>query len=315
MLLRSWKFWISLAILLVFAVVVERSYGWIAVLASWQRISAAELAVAVTLMLVSYLLRAFRFYDFFNSYCHGHWWRLTRITVLHNFFNNLLPMRSGEAAFPMLMKTHFSCPVRHSLPALLWLRLLDLYVLLALAVWTLSDLPGNPISVDPAHVWLWQAGLLVLPLLVLPVQNRIRQLLASHPGSVANKLADLMQALPSSPWPFIRALLWTLVNWVLKLAIYAWVLQQFITLSFGQSWVGASTGELSSILPIHGVAGAGTYEAGIVAGLLPWQLDTAAVLAAAVNLHLFVLGCTLLLTAIITLATSRLGNRHSSTNT
>ncbi|MDO6805536.1 hypothetical protein Q4595_23990, partial [Wenyingzhuangia sp. 1_MG-2023] len=104
----------------------------------------------------------------------------------------------------------------------------------------------------------------------------IRQLLASHPGSVANKLADLMQALPSSPWPFIRALLWTLVNWVLKLAIYAWVLQQFITLSFGQSWVGASTGELSSILPIHGVAGAGTYEAGIVAGLLPWQLDTAA---------------------------------------
>ncbi len=313
MMLRSWKFWISLAILLAFIIVVERSYGWLAVLASWQRISTGELTIAVTLMLISYLLRALRFYDFFHQYCHGQWWRLTRITVLHNFFNNLLPMRSGEAAFPMLMKNHFSCPVRHSLPALLWLRLLDLYVLLALAVWTLSDIPDHIIAAGSADIWLLQAGLLALPLLVLPVQNRIRKVLSNHPGAMANKIADLMQVLPSSPWPFIRALFWTLINWVLKLAIYAWVLQQFIAISFGQSWVGASTGELSSILPIHGVAGAGTYEAGIVAGLLPWQLNTAEALAAAVNLHLFVLGCTLLLTAVITIATGRLGHKQLDT--
>ena len=95
MMLRSWKFWISLAILLAFIIVVERSYGWLAVLASWQRISTGELTIAVTLMLISYLLRALRFYDFFHPYCHGQWWRLTRITVLHNFFNNRLAQQTS----------------------------------------------------------------------------------------------------------------------------------------------------------------------------------------------------------------------------
>ena len=83
-------------------------------------------------------------------------------------------------------------------------------------------------------------------------------------------------------------------------------MEQFLGLSYSQSWMGATTGELSSVLPIHGVAGAGTYEAGVLAGLLPWGVDHAEALAAAVNLHLFVLGSTLLLTALITLLTQGL---------
>ena len=48
------------------------------------------------------------------------------------------------------------------------------------------------------------------------------------------------------------------------------------------------------MLPFHGVAGAGTYEAGIVAALLPFDIEPAIALTAAVNLHLFLLGSTLL---------------------
>ena len=57
------------------------------------------------------------------------------------------------------------------------------------------------------------------------------------------------------------------------------------------------------MLPIHGVAGAGTYEAGVLAGLIPWAVDQKVALAAAVNLHLFVLGTTFVLTALLVLAT------------
>jgi uncharacterized membrane protein YbhN (UPF0104 family) len=58
--------------------------------------------------------------------------------------------------------------------------------------------------------------------------------------------------------------------------------------------MGVAAGDITSVLPIHGVAGAGTYEAGVVAGLVPFGLPASAAVQAAVNLHLFVLGSTLL---------------------
>ncbi|WP_420591274.1 lysylphosphatidylglycerol synthase transmembrane domain-containing protein [Bacterioplanoides sp.] len=300
-LLKSWKFWAGVALLVGLIILVESSFGWHSVLVSWQLIPAQSLLIAVLLMLVSYLLRALRFYDFFHQYCRGHFTLLTRITVLHNFFNNLLPMRSGETAFPLLMKQHFDLPYRHSAPALLWLRLLDLYALLVLAVVSLQSL--LPLSEQTR--WLISGALLAAPLIVLPLQNRVETFLNQHPAGWSDKVAELMHALPKSPWPFVRALFWTLINWALKLAVYAWLLQQFLPMPFNQSWIGATAGELSSVLPINGLAGAGTYEAGIVAGLIPWGLDKSQALAAAVNLHLFVLGSTFILTGLIALLTIR----------
>lgn len=304
---KSWKFWAGIALLVGLVYLVESSFGWTKVLASWQSIPPQSLVIAVGLMLVSYLLRAVRFYDFFYSNCRGHLTLLTRITVLHNFFNNLLPMRSGETAFPLLMKQHFDISYRHSAPALLWLRLLDLYALLVLAVISLRGL----LPVSESIQWLLSSALLAAPLLVLPLQNAVERFLHNHPASWSSKVAELMHALPKSPWPFIRAVFWTLINWALKLGVYAWLLQQFIPMPYNQSWVGATTGELSSVLPINGVAGAGTYEAGIVAGLIPWGIDKTQALAGAVNLHLFVLGSTFLLTGFIALLTIRAGKTDS----
>ena len=300
--LKSWKFWAGIILLSGLIWLVEDAYGWKAVLASWQSIPPQSLAIATGLMLLSYLLRAVRFYDFFAANCRGHFTRLLRITVLHNFFNNMLPMRSGETAFPLLMKQHFAVPYRHSAPALLWLRLLDLYALLALAVFSLQEKLPLPAQ------WFWPlaALLLIAPLLVLPLQNALNRFLSNHQKGWANKAAELMHALPASPWPFVRALFWTLINWALKLAVYAWLIGQFLPdIGYTQSWVGATTGELSSVLPVHGVAGAGSYEAGVLAGLLPWGIAADRALAAAVNLHLFVLGTTLLLTGLIALLTLR----------
>lgn len=299
--LKSWKFWVGSGLLLGLVYLVERSFGWSAIIESWKSIAPASLLGALSLMLISYLLRAVRFYDFFHGYCRGHFLLLTRITVLHNFFNNLLPMRSGETAFPLLMKQHFNLPYRHSAPALLWLRLLDLYALLVLAMVSLQSL--LPLT-DFLRI-LISGALLLAPLMVLPLQNGVEKFLHNNPAGWASKILELMHALPKSPWSFVRALFWTLVNWALKLAVYAWLLQQFLPMPFAQSWMGATSGELSSVLPINGVAGAGTYEAGILAGLLPWGADKTAAFAAAVNLHLFVLGSTFVLTGLIALLTLR----------
>jgi len=147
------------------------------------------------------------------------------------------------------------------------------------------------------------AALVALPLLVLPLQIAIKEFLLGRESSWAQKASELMHALPDSAWSYSRALFWTIINWALKLAVYTWLLQQFTNIEFFQSWMGATAGELSSVLPIHGIAGAGTYEAGVLVGLLPWGVENDVALAAAVNLHLFVLGSTLLLTGLIAAAT------------
>ncbi|MGB1091624.1 MAG: lysylphosphatidylglycerol synthase domain-containing protein [Oceanobacter sp.] len=309
--LKSWKLWFSLLLFAGLILLIEYSYGWSSLLEAWNAISVAELAIAVLLMLTTYLLRALRFLDFFQSYClpsHGSraWLHMLRLTVIHNFFNTLLPIRSGEATFPLLMKKNFQVPITHSAPALVWLRLLDLYALLSLGL--ISQL-----ALIHSAYWLLAIPALIAPLILLPIQNQLHSLLISRSGKATTKLAELMTALPNESMPFLRAIAWTLTNWAIKLAVFSWLLKSFLQaiateekVTFSIAWMGSTTGELSSVLPIHGIAGAGTYEAGITAGLLPYGIDSVAALAAAVNLHLFVLGSMLLLTALITVLTSKI---------
>jgi uncharacterized membrane protein YbhN (UPF0104 family) len=51
------------------------------------------------------------------------------------------------------------------------------------------------------------------------------------------------------------------------------------------------------VLPIHGIAGSGSYELAMAAVLLPLGVDMQTLLKAAVNLHLYLLGANLLLLA------------------
>ena len=61
---------------------------------------------------------------------------------------------------------------------------------------------------------------------------------------------------------------------------------------------GVIAAEISNALPIQGVAGFGNYEAAMVVGGAWSTLPTEVLLAAAVNLHLFVLACTLVFGAL-----------------
>ena len=83
--------------------------------------------------------------------------------------------------------------------------------------------------------------------------------------------------------------------------VFAWILRTFSPMPFSYALLGSATGELSSVLPFHGIAGAGTYEAGVLAGLVPLGVEMEAALKAAVNLHLFVLGASILAGALAAL--------------
>jgi uncharacterized membrane protein YbhN (UPF0104 family) len=143
--------------------------------------------------------------------------------------------------------------------------------------------------------------LVPIPYLLFRAQGWLLLRLEGREGGTSKKVGSLLDGLPSSGGLFWKTWLWTVVNWSVKLMALAWILQAFTPMAYPSALVGSTTGELSSVLPIHGIAGAGTYEAGVMAGLLPLGVELEPGLRAAVNLHLFILGVAIMAGALAAL--------------
>jgi hypothetical protein len=275
-------------ILVAFIVFVQVYIGWGTLLRPWTRLSVAAVTVAAVLVMASYGVRALRLYDYFRSAMARRFDLALKLTLQHNLWNNLLPMRTGEATFPLLMARYFDMPVVKSVSALVWFRLLDMHTLVAGALAALGGLWLND-AAAAGLLLLWMAT----PWLGYRLGRRHagRLLAAPDTGRTTRILHQVAASLPASDRAFWRAWAWTVINWGVKLAGLVWVLQQFIHAPVAAAVLGVIAGDTTSVLPIHGVAGAGTYEAGIVAGLAAAAAgiapDTA--LSGAVNVHIFIL--------------------------
>lgn len=290
---RSWlRPGLSLAIAVAFVVFVEWYAGWRSLLQPWLALSVPALLVATVLMLVTHAARAMRVHDYFGAPVQGRRGACLQLVLQHNLFNNLLPMRSGELAFPVLMARGFGIGPGQSLPGLLWFRLLDLHALLLLAAPVLAVALPGPLLAIAMLVWF------AVPWVAWRGSHRVVAGVDTHSGRVGRFLARVQAGLPQGEGVFWRTQGWTLLTWGLKLAVFVWLLLAFAPLSVPQALLGALGGELTSVLPIHGAGGFGTYEAGIVAATLPSGLEAATLLRAAVNLHLFILGVTLVAGAV-----------------
>ncbi len=281
---------IGLLLLLLLGAGVHWSIGWPQLLAPWRTLMPDALALASLLTLLSYAARGFRIYDYFLPTTQCGFTACLKLTLIHNLLNNLLPMRSGELSFPLLMNRYFATPLPRSVAALIWFRLMDLYALAAVALITVGGhwLDRNLVIVL-TFIWLSLPWLLFRWSPALALARISRHL----PPLWQERLAAARKGLPQTPVAFWRAWFWTLCNWLVKLAVFAWILQLFAPMPTAAAWLGAIGGDLTSVLPIHGIAGAGTYEAGVVAALLPFGVPAAAALIAAINLHLFMLGLSL----------------------
>ena len=260
--------------------VVEHFIGWAKLLADWRNISASQLVALTLLTLASYLLRAERVFRYFGQ-IRGHS-RLSylRISFIHNALNNFLPMRLGEAAFPILMKRELDTGLSQSTSGLIWIRLIDLHVLCLIGALALYPRLGSISSLGIATLFL-------VPLLLFKFRGlALRQI----PSKLRTKLEKLSHLLPDSLALFAQTYLLTLVIWLLKIWALALTLQVFLQIDSASAWVATILADFSSVLPVHGLAGSGTYEAAMLAALIPMGYAAKEALAAAVNVHLYLLG-------------------------
>lgn len=253
------------------------------------RLSPGVMIVAFLGFLASYSLRALRIFDEFRREIGPRFGACLRIVLIHNALVNVMPFRSGEAAFPLLMRQTFATPLTRGIASLFWLRLQDAFVVMALAalVW-----PGLP----PALRGVGVAGVLGLAW-YLPRWARQPHAWLEGEGFL-HKLGRVRDAFADSTHHARFGWLWTLGNWSVKLAAQAWLLAALLPAPLRSGAAGALGAELAAILPVQGVAGFGTYEAGAAAALLPAGVPLEQGLQAALALHLFVIASALLVGAL-----------------
>ena len=219
-----------------------------------------------------------------------------RVILMHNAAVNLLPMRAGELSFPWLASRELNLPLPRAVACLLWMRVQDLIVLIALGVllW-----PGVPL--------LWRGVALAAMVLGWWVVSwGMRRWYGHHPepqanpsapasaGKVAQVLYRLRHALLEPAHHRPMAWLLTLANWSVKLAAGACLLSAITGSNWGTAWAGALGGELAAVVPLQGPAGFGTYEAGVWAGMAAHLSAHSPALALAVSAALALHVCFLL---------------------
>ena len=274
------------------------------VLAGTENLTPRVLALAATGLIATYLLRSLRVFHEFRDATRGRFAVCLRIVLFHNALVNLLPMRSGELAFPLLLRRHFDIATEHSVASLFWLRLQDAFVLAALAVLIWPDLTA---SLRAAALF----GLIALGLALPWWASRARTKQA--PSATRSKLAKLRDALADSAGHARIGWVWTLANWSIKLGVQAWLLAQILASPIASGATGALGAELAAILPVQGVAGFGSYEAGAATALLTSGIAFSQGLQAALVLHLCILTSALLMAALIWLVHAPARNADAAT--
>ena len=297
----------ALVISLAFLVWVVADARWRGVVDSLARLDVKSLAAIALMFAVSYALRAARVHGEFRDELQARdtrlagrsgYLRILRLTLIHNALVNVVPLRAGEVAFPVLLARWFGVATERAVVSLLWLRTQDACVVLALAacVW-----PNLPLALRVAAI-----AAIAIGAWAIPAWAQRHPALTEGVGRVGRvgPLARMRAMLARSTRSNLRGWFWTVSNWSVKLAAEAWLLCLLLGLSLNvfndlaSGALGAIGAELVAILPVQGVAGFGTFEAGAAALLRTQDIAIASGVEAALALHAVVLALALIAGAI-----------------
>jgi uncharacterized membrane protein YbhN (UPF0104 family) len=291
--------WIlGIALLLALIVVVDRVLGWQSIIGDWQAVSAQALTAALALFLTSHLLRAFRIYHYSARALGLGYGDTVKISAVHQAFNNVLPMRLGEGAYPLLMRRYGGQAIGSALADLIWLRVLDLMIMGSLVVALIvGSVTGAMIMVMSAIATVALASFI----LASAIAAGRRGSGDANKSRLASVVTTLVDRAPATWGQQAVLLILTVAAWAAKLLGLLVLLDAMTALPMATILSSLVGGELSGILPVHGLAGAGTYEAAFVgAGTLGGE-PADRLLQAAVNAHIFVLLTTCGLAALLLL--------------
>ena len=237
-------------------------------------------------MFISYALRGMRINLALQGQTALPYLSTFHLSISHNVINNLMPFRTGEAAFPLLMKQQFGIAITQSSLYLLLFRILDVFSLLLVSAVILLWQLGPLVSLVAAMLMIGSL------LLADPIKWWVVKILGRFSSDKLNKVTGFMSELPTRGGRYSRLVLVTLAIWATKLGAFVCFLLFTSQLNAYQAITGILGADLSSILPIHGIAGTGTFEGFFVLAGQTSDIPTKDLLTSAVQLHIFLLSMT-----------------------
>ena len=271
---------ISAAILLIFAYFLYR-YGVFKKLPEiFESLDLKLLVLSILSYIFTYCLRALRFSLIFPSIKVS---QMVAVMGVHTFFNNVLPFRSGEASFPIILKKLFGVETHASSTALLFVRLLDL-----LSLSLIFSFSVFTVSLKERKLLWFSGGIFILLILTTWMLLKILNKLKNRFKLIASVLAFLSTFISISK--LFRLIAYSFLNWLTKFFSFYLIFKAAkVNLSFPQTVFISTFGELTTILPIHSFGGFGTYEAGLVGGFKLLGVKTSTALTVAFYFHLILL--------------------------
>lgn len=292
---RLWR-WLALALGTALFVWLVRDVDFARVWHTARAVPAPIWAFAVAGLAVSYALRTLRMQTELGRFAPVGFGRCLRLMLVHNLSVTLLPLRAGEAAYPLIVHRQFGLGLAQATASLVWLRMQDVIVLATLTalLW-----PGLP--------WPWRIAAVATVLVLVALLVWRARLQAASTVAHGDMRGDrrgrdavgvrqrlrfdaFMRALGDGARHTPAGWVYTLGHWSAKLYAAALILSALAGLPIGRAAAAVLAGEWAGALPVQGPAGLGTYEASVwsVLALQPGSGDP---IGAALVLHAFLLVC------------------------
>ncbi len=246
-----------------------RVVGFDKLIKFFTELSPLNIGVALFLYTLSYITRTIRWQITLSI---KDFKKLFKITSFNTVFNIFLPFRTGELSFFYMLKKE-NIPVSESALSFFSVRAFDGIALIT--VFLIS--------------YLIYTGFFLLSILVFVLMpfsfygfKFVLSLLKK------DKIKDFRENVLTLKNIFSLYFL-SILTFLFKFSGFYLVLPTSIDLSYIEAFIASSAGDLTTILPIHGVAGIGTYEGGYAGILILMGIDKDIALIASVFVHIFIL--------------------------
>jgi uncharacterized protein (TIRG00374 family) len=223
---------------------------------------------------------------------------LFAVTSIHNMTNNVMPFRTGEAAFPYLMKKYYGVGLGDSTAYLIYARTFDM---LAVVVFFLVSLlfsyksvfdTFGGIGMDSIRFILYLALLIVAVLILYAVFGGLSKSEAGEESpfqtGVRTALRSLVKGMKDVEVLKIvsKLSISSLAVFLARYTFFMYALATFgIELPFYRVITAATMAILAAVFPVQGAGGFGTIETGWVMGFVLIGMDKEPALMAGLGTH------------------------------
>ncbi len=263
------KLFISALVTVLFFYFFQRIVGFDKVLKFFSLLTLNQILAAFVLYLISYVARTVRWQYTLSI---KDFYKLFKLTVYNTFFNIILPFRTGEVSFFYMLKKE-NIHIVESTMSFIITRFFDGISLLGLFLWAYLTYKGFYILGILAFIFLPFSFFVLLIVFRFIKHEKVKEY---YKGMVNFRNIVMVYAL-------------SILTWLFKFSAFYIILPKETKITLLESVMASSLADLTTVLPIHGLAGIGTYETGYISILIFLNVPKEVAFLSAFLVHMFII--------------------------